>query len=123
MSLRFRIGPFTFGKTGIRFSSWRRGTGFSLPLSGNNAQFFGRIKLGSLSYYFRGKSERRNPKHPEPSKISEFKKYYGKAYEPWTVEADKKLMILYLQGSTPEELSVIFGRTKGAICSRIKKLS
>ncbi len=57
-----------------------------------------------------------------PEYIPELRKSHTQAYEPWTIEADKKLIYLYRQGKTVKELSVIFGRTQGAIRSRIKKL-
>jgi hypothetical protein len=44
------------------------------------------------------------------------------AYEPWTKEDDENLELLFCEGKTVKELSEIFGRGKGAILSRIKKL-
>lgn len=61
----------------------------------------------------------------EPDKaydISEIRKTYKKAYEPWTEEADEKLELLFCEGKTVKELGEIFGRNEGAIRSRIKKL-
>src|SRR3990172_6768433 len=52
MSFRFRLGPFTFGRTGIRLSLWRRGSGLSIPLSGKDSSF-GKIRFGPFSWYFR----------------------------------------------------------------------
>lgn len=48
---------------------------------------------------------------------------YSKAYAQWTKEEDPKLIELYSKGETIEELCKIFARNKGAIKSRIKKLS
>lgn len=48
---------------------------------------------------------------------------YSKAYAQWTKEEDQKLIELYSKGETIEELCKIFARNKGAIKSRIKKLS
>lgn len=50
MSFRFRLGPFTFGRTGIRLSVWRRGSGVSIPLSGKGRPF-GKIGFGPVSWY------------------------------------------------------------------------
>lgn len=47
---------------------------------------------------------------------------YRNAYLPWTTEDDNKLKLFYNQGKTIKELTEIFGRNKGAIYSRIKKL-
>ncbi len=46
MRIRFRLGPFTFGRSGSRLSSWHGGTGFSIPLFNRNAHSFGKMKLG-----------------------------------------------------------------------------
>jgi len=51
MSFRFRLGPFTFGRSGVRLSLWRRGTGFSVPLSGKG-RAFGKTTVGPVSWYF-----------------------------------------------------------------------
>jgi hypothetical protein len=53
MGFRFRIGPCTFGRTGIRFSLWRFGTGISAPLFGKSRSF-GKIGFGPLSWHFGG---------------------------------------------------------------------
>lgn len=48
-------------------------------------------------------------------------KYKG-AYKPWTKELDDELTIMYCEGVNPRDMAKHFGRTKGAIISRIKKL-
>lgn len=48
---------------------------------------------------------------------------YPKAYTQWTKEEGQKLIELFSKGETIEELCKIFARNKGAIKSRIKKLS
>ena len=48
---------------------------------------------------------------------------HSKAYAQWTKEEDQKLIELYSKGETIEELCKIFARNKGAIKSRIKKIS
>ena len=54
MSFRFRLGPFTFGRTGTRLSLWSRGTGFLIPVSGKKGRSFGKIGFGPFSWFFRG---------------------------------------------------------------------
>ncbi len=44
------------------------------------------------------------------------------AYTPWTEEDDNKLELLYCEGKSVKMSVDIFGRNKGAIESRIKKL-
>ena len=53
MSFRFRLGPFTFGRSGTRLSVWGRGGGFSTPISGNGRSF-GKIAVGPFRWFFRG---------------------------------------------------------------------
>ncbi|WP_321298554.1 hypothetical protein [Marinifilum fragile] len=122
MRTRIRIGPFTIGRSGIRISPWSRSSGFSVPLFNRNARSFGKIKLGVFSFYFSNKPKKQRSKQSIPNNIKEIRKSHKKAYEPWTNEADEKLVYLFHQGKTINELSGIFGRTKGAIRSRINKL-
>lgn len=44
------------------------------------------------------------------------------AYKPWTDELDQELTVMYCEGVNIRDLAKHFGRTKGAIRSRIKKL-
>jgi superfamily I DNA/RNA helicase len=44
------------------------------------------------------------------------------AYRPWTVELDKELTVMYCEGVNIKDIMKHFGRTRGAIESRIKKL-
>ncbi len=44
------------------------------------------------------------------------------AYMPWTDELDTELMVMFIEGKTQKEMAKHFGRTSGAIRSRIKKL-
>jgi len=54
--------------------------------------------------------------------LSEKRVEYKNAYLPWTSEDDQKLESLYCEGKEILELMDIFGRNRGAIESRIKKL-
>lgn len=44
------------------------------------------------------------------------------AYRPWTAELDEKLISLSEAGKSLTEIALYFGRTKGAIMSRLRKL-
>ena len=55
MSFRFRLGPFTFGRTGTRLSLWGDGGGVSIPLSGEGRSF-GKVGFGPFSWFFGGSS-------------------------------------------------------------------
>ena len=122
MRTRIRIGPFTFGSSGVRLSPWSKGTGFSIPLFNRKARSFGKIRLGPFSFYFGGKSKKRVPKKTRPRNFQYQTQTHKQGYQPWTNEADEKLELLYCEGKTVKELSEIFGRSIGGIQSRIKKL-
>ena len=53
--------------------------------------------------------------------IAELRKTHPNAYAPWTDEEDKRLRALGRKHSV-EELTSLFGRQKGAITSRLRKL-
>lgn len=139
MSLRFRIGPFTFGKSGARLSIWSRGSGFSMPLTNRKKnQSYGKVNFGIFSYFFNSKPKPKsiekpkfekltfdNPnfKKPElPDYVQKARKNHKQAYATWSTEDDKKLAMLFRQGKTIKELSEIFQRTTGAIRARIEKI-
>lgn len=123
MKTRIRIGPFTFGSSGARLGPWRGGTGFSIPVSNRKTnKSFGKVKQGMFSFHFNEKTKKGGHKKPSPENIKEIRKSHKQAYEPWTAATDEKLMQLFRQGETVKELSEIFGRTNGAIRSRINKL-
>ena len=50
------------------------------------------------------------------------KAVYPNAYEPWTENDDTKLVTLYKEGKSVNELTNIFLRNSGAIKARLLKL-
>jgi hypothetical protein len=58
VKLRFRLGPFTFGKGGTRLNVWSGGTGVSVPLSKKKGGAFGKVNVGPISAYFNGSSSK-----------------------------------------------------------------
>jgi len=78
MRFRFRIGPFTFGKSGTRLSLWKGGTGVSIPLSKKNkGGTFGKVKAGPVMAFFGSpfskssiKQNRQDKTHNLPSSVS-----------------------------------------------------
>lgn len=54
--------------------------------------------------------------------LSEVRKKYQGAYLPWTPELDKELTEMFCKGAGEAQLAKHFGRTRGAISSRIKRL-
>lgn len=63
------------------------------------------------------------PQKEGVSYMAQQKAIYAKAYERWSDEDDQKLLSLYAKGKTVSELMQIFKRNRGAIESRIKKLT
>ncbi|WP_343635339.1 UvrD-helicase domain-containing protein [Fluviicola sp.] len=55
--------------------------------------------------------------------VEEFRTRHADAYKPWTDDFDSELSELFARGTNIKELSNYFGRTNGAIRSRIKKLN
>ncbi|MEO6948857.1 MAG: UvrD-helicase domain-containing protein [Ginsengibacter sp.] len=73
----------------------------------------------------------REKEHEAEKKENNIKKAYSfeelrtmhkDAYMPWTPELDDELTIMYCEGVNPKDMAKHFGRTRGAIKSRIKKL-
>lgn len=55
-------------------------------------------------------------------KIDETRRRHQSAYQPWTPEHDNELSLEYEQGTSIKKLAKRFGRTEGAIRTRLKKL-
>lgn len=54
--------------------------------------------------------------------VKEAREKYNEAYQPWTAELDQELSVMYNEGIAVRDLVKHFGRTKGAIRKRIRKL-
>jgi len=54
--------------------------------------------------------------------FEQIRKKHKEAYKPWTTEFDDELTVMYCEGINIRDMAKHFGRTKGAIRSRIKKL-
>lgn len=54
--------------------------------------------------------------------VDEVRTRHKDAYKPWTQVLDDELTVMYCEGVNVKDLAKHFGRTKGAIRSRIKKL-
>ena len=54
--------------------------------------------------------------------VDEVRTRHKDAYKPWTEETDDELTVMYYEGVNVKDLAKHFGRTKGAIRSRIRKL-
>jgi superfamily I DNA/RNA helicase len=54
--------------------------------------------------------------------VDELRKTHKTAYKPWSADQDAELIELFCEGATFKEMAEHFGRTTGAITSRIAKL-
>ena len=54
--------------------------------------------------------------------VDEVRTKHKDAYKPWTQELDNELTTMFCEGVNPKDIAKHFGRTRGAITSRIKKL-
>ena len=54
--------------------------------------------------------------------IEELRVKHKDAYKPWTPLLDDELIVMFYEGVNIKDMAKHFGRTKGAITSRIKKL-
>lgn len=62
------------------------------------------------------------PEKEKAYSVTDIRKKHKQAYAKWATEDDERLKELHGQGRTANELAQVFGRKKGAIYSRLKKL-
>jgi DNA-directed RNA polymerase specialized sigma24 family protein len=62
------------------------------------------------------------PANDKKYSVDEIRIKYKEAYRPWTIELDDELTVMYCEGINGRDIAKHFGRTRGAIRSRIKKL-
>jgi len=54
--------------------------------------------------------------------VEKLREKHSGAYRPWTADLDKELNAMFLEGKSVNQLSEYFGRTSGAISTRLDKL-
>ena len=87
MRLRFRLGPFTFGKGGTRLSPWKGGSGVSVPLSKKKkGGTFGKVRIGYFSAYFGGVFRKPTTKQSNEAKAVKNNQIIG-SHEVAAIEA------------------------------------
>jgi superfamily I DNA/RNA helicase len=69
-------------------------------------------------------AEIKNPKSKtvKAYSVEEVRTKHEGAYKPWTIELDDELTIMFCEDVTVKDMAKHFGRTRGAITSRIRKL-
>lgn len=67
-------------------------------------------------------TENEQPAKEKSYTLEEVRLRHKGAYMPWTDELDTELTMMFIEGETQKEMAKHFGRTSGAISSRIKKL-
>lgn len=70
----------------------------------------------------RKRQSRDKPQIEKSYSVEELRTHHQSAYNPWNKELDHELTLMYCEGVTVRELASRFGRTQGAIRSRIRKL-
>jgi F-box protein, helicase, 18 len=68
------------------------------------------------------KSEIKEGKPEKAYSVDDIRTKHQYAYGPWTTELDDELTVMFCEGIHVKDMAKHFGRTKGAITSRIKKL-
>jgi superfamily I DNA/RNA helicase len=71
---------------------------------------------------FKVKEEKQKSKSEPAYSVDKIREVHKDAYAPWTEELDDELTEMYCMGISPKDIAKHFGRTSGAIRSRIKKL-
>lgn len=54
--------------------------------------------------------------------VDSIREKHKDAYRPWTDDLDKELTVMFCEGVNIRDMMKHFGRTRGAITSRIRKL-
>jgi superfamily I DNA/RNA helicase len=73
---------------------------------------------GNISF----KNVTKQPQKEKAYSVEQVRITHKKAYGPWTPELDLELTEMFCKGVSVKEMAIYFGRTNGAIASRIKKL-
>lgn len=68
------------------------------------------------------KTAETKPKETKSYTVEERRTIHKDAYKPWTPELDEELATMLSEGVNPKDIAKHFGRTNGAIQSRVKKL-
>jgi superfamily I DNA/RNA helicase len=68
------------------------------------------------------KEQKKEPPKTKTYSVDTARQKDKDAYKPWTDELDIELTVMYCEGVNAKDIAKHFGRTKGAIKSRIKKL-
>jgi F-box protein 18 (helicase) len=83
------------------------------------------IKVASEEEKQQAKTAETNHQESKTEKgysVDEVRTQHKDAYRPWTSELDTELTIMFCEGVNSKDMATHFGRTRGAIASRIKKL-
>ena len=66
--------------------------------------------------------ETESPMVEKAYEVAKIRMKHASAYAPWDESMDDDLTVMFLEGKTVKDMAMTFGRTNGAIRSRIKKL-
>ena len=94
-------------------------------LGKHKAEAWGRRILDVVRDYIEGSDDTDVSTQPQGDTLSymaEQKQKHAQAYAPWTNEDDEQLIAMYSQGYPMKDLMEKFGRSRGGIKSRLKRL-
>lgn len=80
------------------------------------------VKEQQKTSFTLGKSKMKEINQENAYSVDEVRTSHKDAYKPWTTGLDDELTIMFCEGIHVKDLAKHFGRTRGAISSRIKKL-
>jgi hypothetical protein len=69
------------------------------------------------------REKRKSEENEKAYSVAEIRKSHGNAYRTWTADDDEELERLEKEGKSIRELALIFGRNRGAITSRLRKIN
>jgi F-box protein 18 (helicase) len=93
-----------------------------LPMNFPNSDRIHKIRVESNKDSARNKGGNKGMDNDSSERYDEIRKEHNGAYRPWRPDLDEELTIMYCEGLNVRDMSIHFGRTKGAIRSRIRKL-
>ena len=79
------------------------------------------IEVQSSAYYYEDEPDTESRSERAYS-VENVRSQHKDAYRPWTEDLNEELTVMYREGVTVKDMATHFGRTKGAIHARIKKL-
>ena len=91
-------------------------------MKGFNKKEYVKDLNSSINITVGDKLEKGLPKIQKTKTFDEIRLKYEHAYKPWSPFLDAELTVMFNEGVTQKDMAKHFGRTRGAVRSRVKKL-